>query len=116
MNHLRRAIVYITFVLLVMVNFHAYSSSMFLYKGINHFLQRDAVIVYETQDRSSGDAVPVLDRRGSPTGRAVEVLVHNSAYDSLRSLPILNVQVVLAAFLAYGLIDAVTWWRRQQSA
>ncbi|MBO9880998.1 hypothetical protein [Xanthomonas sp. D-109] len=116
MNHLRRAVVYVAFALLVMVNFHAYSSSMFLYKGINHFLQQDAVVVQETQDRASGDAVPVLDRRGSPTGRTVEVLVHNSTYDVLRSLPVLNVQVVLVAFLAYGLLDAVSWWRRQQQA
>lgn len=114
MNHLRSVIVYVAFALLVLLNFHAFSSSMFMYKGINHLLPQDAVIVHETEDRSSGDAVPVLDRRGSPTGRTVEIVVHNSFYDSLRWLPIVNVLVMLAAFLAYGLIDAIAWWRRRQ--
>lgn len=111
MNLPQRVIVYVAFVLLVLINVQTFSSMAYLFKGINHFLPEDAVEVYLTDERSTPNAVPVRHRDGAPTGQAVQVVVHNSFYDRPRMLPLWNMGLLLLAFVAYGVGEAMKGWR-----
>ena len=111
MNLPQRVIVYVTFVLLVLINFQTFSSMAYLFKGVNHFLPEDAVEVYLTDERSTPDGVPVRHRDGAPTGQAVEIVVHNSFYDRPRMLPLWNMGLLLLAFVAYGVCEVMKRWR-----
>jgi len=117
---LQRMVVYLTFPLLLWINFHAFSSMAILYKGMNHFLPPTDVEVYATDPDSTQFAVPVRRQHGyaepaahqrASTGQAVEVLVHNSFYDRLRMLPFWNMGVLMLACVAYLMGEAIKAWR-----
>lgn len=110
-NLLQRVIVYATFLLLLAINLHSFSSMAILYKGMGHILPAEAAEVQLAQSRSTWDAVPVRQRGGAPTGQVVQIVVHNSFYDRLRLLPLWNMGVLLLAFVAYAAAEVIKGWR-----
>ncbi|MCW0425327.1 hypothetical protein [Xanthomonas sacchari] len=113
MNRPQRVSVYVAFVLLVLLNFQAFSSLMYLFKGMKHTLPSNAVSVTLTDERSGLGVVPLLDQHGRRTGQNVDVLVNNDYYGPVRMLPVLNLGLLLLAFVAYGVGGAMKSWRWQ---
>lgn len=110
-NRPQRVSVYVAFVLLVLLNLQAISSLMYLFKGMNHMLPANAVSVTLADERSGLVIVPLLDQHGRRTGQTVNVLVNNDYYSPVRMLPVLNLGLLLLAFVAYGVGDAMKSWR-----
>ncbi|MBO9873048.1 MULTISPECIES: hypothetical protein [Xanthomonas] len=115
MNYPQRVIVFLTFLLMLMLNFYTFSLTAFMYKGMWHSLPAKAVEVRLVDSPSTEDAVPVRDPGGVPTGQVVQIEVQNSFYDRIRLLPFWNMGVLALAFAAYAVAEIIHGWRARRT-